>query len=66
MDIWIAVVGAYADARTLGVSHSPEGADMLIARARDLEEFEGYADYEWHVSGPFRIGEIYDGMGETL
>lgn len=66
MDIWIAVVGEYADARTLGVSDSEEGAELLIARAKGLEEFKGYLDYEWRVTGPFKIGQIYGGMGEAL
>ena len=66
MQIWIAVVGAYADARALGVSHSKEGAELLITRAQDLEEFDEYLDYEWNVTGPFKVDEIYDWQGKTI
>lgn len=66
MTIWIAVVGVHADERTLGVSHSSDGADQLIMRAKLLEEFYGYQDYEWRVDGPFMVDEIYDWKGEVL
>lgn len=66
MEIWIAVVGSYADARTLGTSYSKEGANLLIARAKELEEFDGYLSYEWNVTGPFKIGEIYGYANEPL
>lgn len=59
MDIWIAMVGSYAEARPLGISDSKEGANLLIDQAKPLKEFDGYLDYEWAVTGPYTLDRIY-------
>lgn len=66
MDIWIARVGWYDDERVLGVADSPSGADALVMRARLNERFNSEDHDSFRVTGPYRLGEIYDWMGERV